>query len=335
MASLVELRDITKSYNDSKVLGIPHLVIKRGGVYGIMGPNGAGKTTLLSIVALLLPPTSGTVYWEGVDIDSMDKNQLRKKVTLITQNPYLFNTTVGKNVAYGLKMRRIQGEQRREKAKACLDLVGLSGYGKRMARELSGGEVQRVAIARALALDPQVLLLDEPTANVDWHGVEQLETILRELNERSQITIIVATHDINQVYRLSDEVIYLIDGRITTTPPLENLFKGRIVRKDQDLFLFDTGKIQVALPTERDTASRISIPPEDIIVSHQPISTSARNSFAGTISQVTDEGDLVSLTVDIGEKLRVKITKRSFQEMQLNLGSPVYVAFKSSCIEAF
>jgi molybdopterin-binding protein len=334
MASLVELRDITKSYNDSQILSIPHLVIKRGGVYGIMGPNGAGKTTLLSIVALLLPPTSGTVYWEGVDIDSMDKNQLRKKVTIITQNPYLFNTTVGKNVAYGLKMRRIQGEQRRKKSKACLDLVGLSGFGKRMASELSGGEVQRVAIARALALDPQLLLLDEPTANVDRHGVEQLEIILKGLNEKLGITIILATHDVNQVHRLSDEVIYLFDGMIAASP-MENLFKGRIVRREKDLALFDTGKIQVVLPTERDTASRISIPPEDIIVSHQPISTSARNSFAGTISQVTDEGDLVSLTVDIGEKLRVKITKRSFQEMQLNLGSPVYVTFKSSCIEAF
>src|SRR4030042_2894881 len=179
MSSLFELRDITKSYNDTQVLGISHLVIKEGGIYGIMGPNGAGKSTLLSILAFLIPPTSGTIYWEGTDIDSMDKNQLRKNVTLITQNPYLFSTTVGKNVAYGLKMRKVKGEQMGVKAKACLDLVGLSGFGKRMARGLSGGGAQRVAIARALALDPQVLLLDEPTANVDRHGVEQLEIILK------------------------------------------------------------------------------------------------------------------------------------------------------------
>ncbi|OGP54938.1 MAG: hypothetical protein A2Y65_02650 [Deltaproteobacteria bacterium RBG_13_52_11] len=334
MSSLFELRDITKSYNDTQVLGISHLVIKEGGIYGIMGPNGAGKSTLLSILAFLIPPTSGTIYWEGTDIDSMDKNQLRKNVTLITQNPYLFSTTVGKNVAYGLKMRKVKGEQMRVKAKACLDLVGLSGFGKRMARELSGGEAQRVAIARALALDPQVLLLDEPTANVDRHGVEQLEIILKGLNEKLGITIILATHDVNQVHRLSDEVIYLFDGMISASP-MENLFKGRIVRKDPDLFLFDTGKIQVVLPPIRDTVSHISIPPEDIIVSHKPLATSARNSFAGTISQVTDEGDLVSLSVDIGEKLKVKITKRSSQEMRLTIGSLVYVTFKSSCIKAF
>jgi tungstate transport system ATP-binding protein len=334
MASLVELRDITKSYNGIEVLALPHLVIQQGGVYGIMGPNGAGKTTLLSIVALLLPSTSGTIYWEGANIATMDRNQLRKKVTLVTQNPYLFHTTVGKNVAYGLKMRGIKGEERRERVKACLDLVGLSGFAKRMVRELSGGEAQRVAIARALALDPQVLLLDEPTANVDRHGIEQLEAILKELNERSHITIIVATHDVNQVHRLSDEVIYLFDGMLSASP-VENLFQGRIVKKNKDLFLFDTGKMQVAILPQRDSVSRIAIPPEDIIVSHKPISTSARNSFAGTIAQVTDDGDLVSLLVNVGEKLRVKITKRSFQEMQLNLGFPVYVTFKSSSIKTF
>ncbi len=334
MDPLFALRDITKSYDDSTVLDIPHLIIQQGGIYGIMGPNGAGKSTLLSILAFLLPPTSGTIYWEGVDVDTRDKHQLRKKVTLIIQNPYLFHTTVEKNVVYGLKVRGITKAKRAAKAQACLTMVGLSGFEKRMAYELSGGETQRVAIARALALDPQVLLLDEPTANVDRHGVEQLEGILRKLNEELQITVIVATHDINQAYRLTNEVIYLFDGKIARSP-MENLFKGHIVKKDKDLFLFDTGRIQIALIPERDHVSHIAIPPQDIIVSIEPIATSARNSFVGKISQVTDEGEAVSLLVDIGERLKVRITKRSLQEMRLTLGSPVYVTFKSSSVEAF
>ena len=334
MKPLIELSGITKSYRDSTVLDIRHLIIKRGGVYGIMGPNGAGKTTLLSIVAFLLPPTSGTIYWEGADIDTMDNRQLRKKVTLINQNPYLFQTTVEKNVAYGLKARRIPPHERKQKIEESLQVVGLPGFNKRMARELSGGETQRVAIARALALEPQVLLLDEPTANVDRRGVEQLETILQGLNEKLGITIIVATHDTNQAHRLADEVIYLVDGKIAKSP-MENLFKGSIVKKEKDLFLFDTGKIQVSLIPGRDHVSHIAIPPEDIIVSLKPHATSARNSFAGTVSHVADEGKFVSLTVDIGEKLRVKITKRSFQEMRLTLGTPLYVTFKSSSVETF
>jgi molybdopterin-binding protein len=334
MAPLIELRDITKSYHDSTVLDIPCLVIKQGGMYGIMGPNGAGKSTLLSIAAFILPPSSGTIYWEGVDVDTMDKHQLRKKVTLITQNPYLFHTTVAKNVAYGLKMRRIPPHERKETIEESLHLVGLPAFGKRMAHELSGGEAQRVAIARALALKPQVLLLDEPTANVDRPGVEQLETIVQGLNEKLGITIVVATHDASQAHRLADEVIYLLDGKIAKSP-MENLFKGHVIKKDKDLLLFDTGRIHVTIPAQRDTVRHIAIPPEDIIVSHEPHATSARNSFGGTVTHVADEGEFVSLTVDIGEKLRVKITKRSFQEMQLTLGTPVYVTFKSSNVETF
>jgi tungstate transport system ATP-binding protein len=334
MASLFELRAITKSYNNTPVLEIPHLVIKKGGVYGIMGPNGAGKSTLLSILAFLIPPTSGKLSWEGTDVNTLHQGALRRKVTLIHQNPYLFDTTVRRNIVYGLKGRGIPKDKREETVEECLTLVGLPGFEERRARELSGGEAQRVAIARALALDPQVLLLDEPTANVDRHGVEQLETILKGLNKRHGITIIVATHDATQVHRLADEVLYLFDGRMAKSP-MENLLQGRIAKKEGDLFLFDTGRIQIAIPAQRDPVSRIAIPPEDIVLSHQPLTTSARNSFAGTISQVTDQGDLVSLIVDIGEKLGVRITKRSFQEMALSLGSPVYVTFKSSGIKVF
>jgi tungstate transport system ATP-binding protein len=334
MNSLYELHDITKLYDGRKVLEIPHFALTKGSVCGIMGPNGAGKTTLLSILAFLFSPTSGTISWEGTNADTLDKHILRKKVTLINQNPYLFNTTVWKNVAYGLKIRGIKREERKQKVKECLNLVGLPDFEKRMARALSGGETQRVAIARALAIDPKVLILDEPTANVDRHGVEQLEIILRELNKKFGITIIVATHDTNQVYRLADEVIYLFDGRIAKSPK-ENLFKGHILKKEEDLFLFDTGRIQVALLPGKDKVSHISIPPEDIIVSLKPLSTSARNSYAGTISQVSDEGDSVSLVVDIGERLKVKITKRSFEEMALNVGSLVHVTFKSSSVEVF
>lgn len=334
MTPLFELRNITKSYDDSMVLDITRLVINKGGIYGIMGPNGAGKSTLLSLLAFLIPPSSGTLYWEGTDVATLNRYALRRKVTLIHQNPYLFDTTVRKNIVYGLKGRRIPKAKRDETVNTCLKQVGMLGFEERRARELSGGETQRVAIARALALDPEVLLLDEPTANVDRNGVEQLEIILQELNKKHGITIIVATHDVNQAYRLSDEVIYLFAGKIAKSP-MENLMKGKIVIKDKDLFLFDTGKIQVALLPGRKHINHIAIPPEDIIVSHKPITTSARNSFDGTILHVTDEGNFVSLTVDIKEKIKVKITKKSFKEMRLNLGSVVYVTFKSSSVKTF
>jgi tungstate transport system ATP-binding protein len=328
-----EIRDLTKVYNGKTVLDIPHLTIKKGSIYGAMGPNGSGKTTLLSMLSLLLSPTSGKIYFEGIDIDEADKHLLRQKMTLVLQNPFLFSTTVEKNVAYGLKARGIKKGERKKRIMECLELVGLEGFEKRRADELSGGEIQRVAIARALTLYPKVLLLDEPTANVDRGSVDVLERILKELNQRFRITIILATHDINQAYRLADEVISLFGGKIAKSPA-ENLFKGRVLR-EKDIFLFDTGRIKVAILPESDEVSHISIPPEAIIISHKPISTSARNSFSGEIYQVADGGDSVSLVVDAGEKLTVKVTKKSFQEMGLNVGSRVYLTFKSSSVEVF
>lgn len=328
-----EIRNLTKVYHGKKVLDIPRLTIKTGGFYGVMGPNGSGKTTLLSLLSLLLPPTSGKIYFEGVDTSKADKRSFRQKITLILQNPLLLNTTVQNNIAYGLKVRRIKRIAQKRRVTECLQLVGLEGFEKRRPREISGGEAQRVAIARAIALYPKVLLLDEPTANVDRSNVDLLEKILKELNQRFQITIIMATHDINQAYRLADEVIPLFGGKMAKSPA-ENLFKGRVL-KEKDVSLFDTGRIRVVILPERDKVSHISIPPEAIIISHKPISTSARNSFFGDIAQVTDRGDTVSLEVDAGEKLTVKITKKSFQEMNLNLGSSVYLTFKSSSVEVF
>jgi len=328
-----EIRNLTKVYNGKRVLDIPHLTIKKGRFYVVMGPNGSGKTTLVSILSLLLSPTSGKIYFEGVDTSKADKRSFRQKMTLILQNPLLLKTTVEKNIAYGLKVRGIKGRERKRRVTECLQLVGLEGFEKRRAGELSGGEAQRVAIARALALYPKVLLLDEPTANVDRRSVDVLENILKELNQRFQITIILATHDINQAYRLADEVVSLFAGKIAKSPA-ENLFKGRVL-KEKDVSLFDTGSIKVAILPESDEVSHISIPPEAIIISHKPISTGARNSFFGEISQVADGGDSVSLVVDAGEKLTVKITKKSFQEMRLNVGSFVYLTFKSSSVEVF
>jgi len=210
------IRDLTKFYKGKKVLEIPYLTIKKGLIYGVMGPNGSGKTTLLSILSLLAKPTSGRIYFDGLDINGHENSGsvLRRQVTMVLQNPFLFNTTVEKNIAYGLRIRGLRKREWRKKVKECLDLVGLTGFEKRKAKELSGGEAQRVAIARGIAVNPTVLFLDEPTANVDIINIEILETIIKELSIRYGTTIIFTTHDLSQAYRLSEEVIVLSEGKI-------------------------------------------------------------------------------------------------------------------------
>lgn len=213
---LFTVKDLTKLYNGKKVLDIPYLVIKNGMIYGVMGINGSGKTTLLSILSLLVKPTSGSIYFDGLEIDNRDNDNsmLRRQITMVLQNPFLLNTTVEKNIAYGLKIRGLSRKEQRQRVVECLDLVGLTGFEKRRAQELSGGEAQRVAIARGIAVKPKVLFLDEYTANVDKANIDVLENIIKELNHRYKTTIIFTTHDLNQAYRVTDDIVVLSEGKI-------------------------------------------------------------------------------------------------------------------------
>ena len=166
---MYRLDSIRKCYGSNVALDIDELTIGEGRLYTLTGANGAGKSTLLNILAFLSPPTSGEIFYSGkrVDWNHGSMEEYRRKVTLLHQSPYLFEGTVYDNVAFGLKARGIQGEAQRRRVDKALDTAGLPGFRDRKARELSGGEAQRVAMARALVLEPEVLLLDEPLANID------------------------------------------------------------------------------------------------------------------------------------------------------------------------
>lgn len=215
MTTLYRLRNIRKSYGQRTVLAIDDLAIDAGRLYTLTGANGSGKTTLLSILALLVPPTSGELFYGGVPVrwQNAPLLPLRREVTLLHQSPYLFNASVASNVAFGLKLRGVRGSEQQRRVDEALELVGLSGFGHRRARELSGGETQRVAMARALALRPRVLLLDEPLANVDRPTSEFLEGIIASLPERST-TVIMTTHDPEHPDRLGGELIHLAAGEL-------------------------------------------------------------------------------------------------------------------------
>ncbi|KPJ51526.1 hypothetical protein AMJ39_09745, partial [candidate division TA06 bacterium DG_24] len=197
-------------------------------------PNGAGKTTLLKILSFLECPTQGAILFEGhrVDFSANAISQLRRHVTLVMQDPLLFHTTVLKNVTYGLWVRGVGKQERRRRALEALDVVGLVDIVGARAQHLSGGEAQRVAIARAVATNPKVLLLDEPTANLDRPNTSAVEEMLRDINERYGTTILFATHNLKQAYRFSNEVVSLLGGRPVGGRP-DNLFSGTVVERPQ------------------------------------------------------------------------------------------------------
>ena len=218
MAELYRLRSVTKRYGSNVAVDIDALAIEAGRLYTLTGANGAGKSTLLGILAFLTPPSTGEIFYAGERIEWKGDavRGLRRKVTLLHQSPYLFGGTVFRNVAYGLSMRGIAGEEGRKAVDRALETVGLEGFRDRDARELSGGEAQRVAMARALAPAPEVLLLDEPLANIDRETAGLLEAVIASLPSRGT-TVVMTTHDPDPPARWKGGSIALDGGRVA--PP--------------------------------------------------------------------------------------------------------------------
>jgi len=350
MKGLMNLKDVTKRYKETTALDIININILEKEIFTILGPNGSGKTTMLKIMASIEEPTSGEVFFEGKRIDNRNRSQARKKCTMVFQKTTLFNTTVYKNVAYGLKLRGYSKKEINEKTKETLGLVKLTGYEKRLAKQLSGGEQQRVSLARALALNTRLLLLDEPTANLDPKNVSIIEETISRVNREFDTTVVMATHNTFQAETLTNRVALLLGGKIAeigapqeilmgpskdlaSFARLENVFSGdsNVLQEGTSVILVDDAvKIEAAL--KKSGKVTVFVRPEDIIVSQKTLASSARNIFKGKIAEVTDFGSVVKLRVDAGKEFVVQITKRSFVEMQLNIGSTVFLTFKASSV---
>ena len=330
----LELREIIHHYDGRTVLSIDRLHIEKGGVYGLVGPNGSGKTTLLHIMSLILRPDQGEIFFNGTRIgqDESGRIRARRDMTVVFQNPYLFDSTVRANVEYGLKARGVEKKERGKRVGEALELVGLSGFSSRKARQLSGGEAQLVALARGLVLNPSMIFLDEITANLDVKHVSRLEHVIAEINRHRGTTIVMTTHILSQAYRLADQVFSLFDGRIVPSG-MFNLFRGTFKREGDEGF-FDTGNIRIHVTeyTKKEKEGYVSINPEDIIVSKEWLKSSARNTFPGKITKIIEQDGSVHLEVVAKETFRVQITKLSFHEMGLTLESRLFLTFKASSV---
>ena len=221
---IYQLRDIKKLYNGRCVLAIDRLDIRAGELLAIVGPSGAGKSTLLRLLNFLEEPDQGTITFDGVECSSNFKPtiELRRKVTTVFQRPLLLNRNVGANVRLGLGYR---GEHNSKAiTTAALNQVGMLEFADQTARSLSGGEAQRVALARAIVLEPEVLLLDEPTANLDPYNVGVIETTIKELNRDNGTTLVMVTHNIFQARRLADRVALLMEGQFIEISNVKQFF---------------------------------------------------------------------------------------------------------------
>jgi tungstate transport system ATP-binding protein len=212
--ALYAIKELSQAYNGRTVLNIDYLAIPRRSIIGLTGPNGSGKSTLLRILGFLEDPMRGEVIFEGKPCSSRH-NGIRRKVTLLPQEPYLLKRSVHANVAYGLKVRGRRNTG--DRVAQALKLVGLSPerFGQRSWHELSGGEAQRVALAARLILRPEVLLLDEPTANLDAESTKQIKEASLAARRDWGATLVIANHDMNWLQSICDKILTFSDGLLT------------------------------------------------------------------------------------------------------------------------
>ncbi len=219
---IYRLEELRHAYQGRRVLEIDRLAVRAAEILAIVGPSGAGKSTLLRLLNFLEMPDQGRVFFDGTPVRADLPLGQRRRVTTVFQRPFLLNRSVSANLGFGL---RIRGERLTEELKKrWLQRLGLSALARRPAPRLSAGEAQRLAVARALIVQPDVLLLDEPTANLDPANVALIESIVRSDNQHRGTTIVLVTHNIFQARRMAHRTALLLDGKIIELAETETFF---------------------------------------------------------------------------------------------------------------
>ena len=345
------MKNVTKAYYNKTVVNSVNLQIHEGEILALLGPNGSGKSTILKILAFIENPTSGEVIFQSNKVNYKNTEKERMQSTLVFQKTTVFSTSVYNNIAYGLKVRKVPQSTRDEEIKRALKLVKLEGFEKRNAKKLSGGEQQRVAIARALVLKTKLLLLDEPTANLDPKNAGILEEVIDRVNRENKVTIVMATHNMFQAKTFPHRIALMDEGKISEVgepaevfsklsrnlasfAAIDNTFVGEAKITSKGTTIVNLGNnVQVEVADQKEGKVSIFVNPQDIILCQQAVKSSARNVLEGKIAEIIDLDSLVKLKVDVGKVFLVQITKRSFNELALNIGADVCIVFKASSVQ--
>jgi molybdopterin-binding protein len=327
----------------------------QGEVLTLLGPNGSGKSTLLHVLGLLRRPEQGNVYFHNQLVSwGQGLLPLRRKMATVFQQPLLLDTSVRENVALGLKLRSVASKEISQRVNHWLERMGIGDLAERSARQLSGGEAQRVSMARALALEPEVLLLDEPMKELDTPTREALMEELKAILAQTHTTTVFVTHDRSEAVTLSDRVAILMDGALVQVGATEEVFNrpvsevvanfvgvglvvpGRIIECEEGLALVEISPgVSVAVASDLAIGSLVfvSLRPEDVTIygdASSIVPSSARNRFAGTITRVQQIGSLYKVVVDCGFLLPALLTKQSLVELELAPGKRVGASFKAT-----
>jgi len=351
---VIEAGNLGKRYGARDILKDISFTIPGGEIFAVIGPSGSGKSTLLRLLDLLEMPTAGTLSILGEDALSGEARfRVRRRMAMLSQKPVIFNRTVYDNIALGMKYRNESEATIGSRIREALREIGLPGYAARSARTLSGGEAQRVALARAIVTDPEILFLDEPTANLDPPSAEKIEEIIRVLNRERGMTIVLSTHDMLQGQQLAGRIGVMMEGRlpqigsameifhrpatknIARFVQVENIFPGTVTAALKGEVAIDVGgttfcALSPALPGNE---VNVLFRAEDVTIGTQEgPKTSARNVFQGKIKHLVPSGPFVRVIIDCGIDIAALVTIRSAEDLNLGYGKEVWASVKATAI---
>jgi molybdate/tungstate transport system ATP-binding protein len=326
------------------------LNIRNGDFYFILGPSGAGKTVLLEAIAGLHSPQSGHVLLRGEDVTGIPPE--RRRIALVYQDYSLFpHMNVARNIAFGLKMQKVDRHTIEQRVEDLLEAFDIGDLRDRCPVTLSGGEQQRVAIARALAVEPDILLLDEPFSALDPVTKEKFIEDLQEIHRTRNLTIVQVTHARSEAMRLATRVAVIIDGMLVAeggveeifdTPAtcelarfvgIENILEGRVVSASERVVTIATEVATIIAVSDLKEGEEVAacFRAEDVTLSLPGgLQSSARNAFEGTITGFTPMGPLMKVSIDCGFSLVATVLQDTVEEMGLAPGSRIRASVKAS-----
>jgi ABC-type sugar transport system ATPase subunit len=348
---MIKVRNLWVDLGDF-VLQNANLDISNGEYFVILGPTGAGKTVLLESIAGLYPLREGRIWLNGDEVTRLEPE--KRGTSIVYQDQMLFpHLSVRDNITFGLRIRKIRPPEVEQTLNWLAELLEIHHLLNRKPDTLSGGEKQKVALARALSVKPKLLLLDEPLSALDPNGREILQRELRKIHEQYRVTTVHVTHDFEEAIALADRVAVIGDGCIQQvgTPEqifrqpgsgfvarfvmVRNILRGEVVSDEKGEALFCVDGANLYVVTEHRGKRHASLRPEDIIVSHAPFPSSARNSFSGTITSIIDKGATLFLTARVPPDFVCLVTRNSFDAMELSVGNRIYLTFKASTVNIF
>lgn len=348
---ILRLESVEKTRGKNRILKGISLDIPKGEFFVLMGPTGCGKTTALRIAGLLDKPDSGSVFFSGERVLKSGGRRLdsRRRMATVFQDPVMFSGTVLKNVSWGLKIRGIPVDEIRRRAGKIMEMTGLTGFEKRDAATLSGGEVRRVALARAMVLEPELLILDEPTTSLHRSFKEELLERIKHLHRATGTTFFMATHDFEDALSAGTYGAVMNHGTIEQSGTMESiLFNPRSTFMAEFtgtgnifpvVFRENTaacGNLEIRHTGNRTGSGCIAIPPEVIVLSAVQMVTSERNRFKGIVRRIQRKGVNWTVSADVsGTLLDSAVTTGALEELNLSEGSTVYLSFKASAVHLF